>query len=261
MTIATVPRGAIVTGASRGIGRQIAIELGALGCGVLVNYVANEQAAGDAVTAVQQAGGKAVAVKADVSVAADRQKLVDAAIKEFGSLEMLVNNAGVGPSRRDDLLDTTEESFDRVMAIDLKGPFFLSQLAARAMLTNLRDVGGRRGSIVNISSISAYAASVNRGEYCIAKAGVAMMSKLFAVRLARDGINVYEIRPGIIETDMTAGVKQKYDGLITGGLTPIERWGQPADVAAAVKAVAMGLLPFSTGEVINVDGGFHLRSL
>ncbi len=129
------------------------------------------------------------------------------------------------------------------------------------MLTNLRDVGGRRGSIVNISSISAYAASVNRGEYCIAKAGVAMMSKLFAVRLARDGINVYEIRPGIIETDMTAGVKQKYDGLITGGLTPIERWGQPADVAAAVKAVAMGLLPFSTGEVINVDGGFHLRSL
>ncbi|MGC8553028.1 MAG: 3-ketoacyl-ACP reductase [Phycisphaerae bacterium] len=261
MAIATAPRGAIVTGASRGIGRQIAIELGSLGCGVLVNYVANEQAAGEAVAAVQQAGGKAVAVKADVSVAADRQKLVDAAIKEFGSLELLVNNAGVGPSRRDDLLDTTEESFDRVMAIDLKGPFFLSQLAARAMLTNLLDVGGRRGSIVNISSISAYAASVNRGEYCIAKAGVAMMSNLFAVRLARDGINVYEIRPGIIETDMTAGVKQKYDGLISGGLTPIQRWGTPADVAAAVKAVAMGLLAFSTGEVINVDGGFHLRSL
>jgi NAD(P)-dependent dehydrogenase (short-subunit alcohol dehydrogenase family) len=172
-----------------------------------------------------------------------------------------VNNAGIAPLERRDILEAGEESFDRLIGTNLKGPFFLTQACAKQMMANVPDEAGRRGNIITISSISAYTASVNRADYCIAKAGLAMMTSLFAVRLAAMGINVYEIRPGIIQTDMTAGVKDKYDGLIAAGLTPIARWGEPGDVARAVMAIAQGLLPFSTGEVINVDGGFHLRQL
>jgi NAD(P)-dependent dehydrogenase (short-subunit alcohol dehydrogenase family) len=158
---------------------------------------------------------------------------------------------------RADILEATEESFDRVLGINLKGPYFLTQLVARRMV----EQGGPPGKVVIVSSISAYAASVNRGDYCLAKAGLAMMTALYAARLAEYGINVYEIRPGVIATDMTAGVKERYDTLIAGGLTPIPRWGQPEDVGRAVAAVATDALPFSTGQVIDVDGGFHLRTL
>jgi NAD(P)-dependent dehydrogenase (short-subunit alcohol dehydrogenase family) len=184
---------------------------------------------------------------------------VDETYKVFGRVDLLVNNAGIAPSIRADLLEASEESFDRLINTNLKGPYFLTQLVARRML-EMHPIGSPR--IVNITSISAYAASINRGDYCVAKAGLAMMTQLFAARLAEHGINVYEIRPGIIETDMTGPVKAKYDKLILQeGITPIRRWGRPDDVARAVVAVARDLLPFSTGEVINVDGGFHLRRL
>ncbi|NJN83774.1 MAG: 3-ketoacyl-ACP reductase, partial [Caldilineaceae bacterium] len=178
-----------------------------------------------------------------------------------GRIDLLVNNAGMAPRVRLDLLETTEESYDEVMDVNLKGPFFLSQLVARSMIDLLQRQLIERPMIVNISSISAYTASPNRGEYCISKAGMSMMTALFAERLAAHGINVYEIRPGVTETDMTSKVKVTYDALIEDGLTPIRRWGQPDDIARAVSAIAQDLLPFSTGEIINVDGGFHLRRL
>jgi 3-oxoacyl-[acyl-carrier protein] reductase len=200
-------------------------------------------------------------VQADVSEGADRERLVAETLRAFGRIDLLVNNAGIAPEVRADLLEATEESFDRLIAVNLKGPYFLTQRVAREMLRD-RDEAAPAPKIVNITSISAYTASVNRGDYCVAKAGLAMMTKLYAARLAEHGINVYEIRPGVIETDMTGAVKEKYDRLILEqGLTPIRRWGRPDDVARAVVAVATDLLPFSTGEVINVDGGFHLRRL
>lgn len=180
------------------------------------------------------------------------QKLIDT----FGHIDILINNAGVAPKVRMDLLEITEESFDYVMDINLKGTFFLTQQIAKLMIQQ-----NRRGKIINMSSLSAYTVSINRGEYCLSKAGVSMLTKLFAVRLADHGINVYEIRPGIIDTDMTAPAKAKYDELITQGLTPIRRWGTPEDVARAVVALSTDQFDFSTGEVLNVDGGFHLRTL
>jgi NAD(P)-dependent dehydrogenase (short-subunit alcohol dehydrogenase family) len=185
-------------------------------------------------------------------------------IEKFGRIDLLVNNAGVAPKVRADLLDAGEESFDRLFAINLKGPFFLTQLAAKQMLRQAPDEEGFRGRIVNITSISVYTASVNRGDYCMVKAGLAMMTKLFADRLAHDGINVYEIRPGVIATDMTGGVKEKYDKLIIQderGITPIRRWGKPEDIGRAVRAIAEDRFPFSTGACFDVDGGFHLQRL
>jgi NAD(P)-dependent dehydrogenase (short-subunit alcohol dehydrogenase family) len=252
-----VNRVALVTGASRGIGRGIALALAEAGHDVVVNYVSNAEAAQAVVEQARQCGVRAQAVRADVALAADRAQLVAAAYDEFGRVDLLVNNAGVAPSVRADILDATEESFDRVLGINLKGPYFLTQLVARRMI----EQGGPPGKVVIISSISAYAASVNRGDYCLAKAGLAMMTALYAARLAEHGITVCEIRPGIVATDMTGAVKERYDQLIADGLTPIRRWGQPEDVAKAVVAVATDLLPFSTGHVIDVDGGFHLRTL
>jgi len=183
-------------------------------------------------------------------------------VQKYGRLDLLVNNAGVAPTVRADVLDAGEESFDRLYAINLKGPYFLTQLVARQMLKQEKDAEGFRGRIVNITSISVYTASINRGDYCMVKAGLAMMTKLFADRLANDGINVYEIRPGVIATDMTGGVKEKYDKLIIEqGITPIRRWGTPQDVGRAVRAIAEDRFPFSTGAVFDVDGGFHLHRL
>jgi NAD(P)-dependent dehydrogenase (short-subunit alcohol dehydrogenase family) len=179
----------------------------------------------------------------------------------FGRLDVLVNNAGVAPDVRADILQASEESYDRVMNVNVKGPYFLTQAAANWMVRQRSQRPGGWMCIVNISSVSAYAASPSRGEYCLSKAAVSMATRLWAVRLAEFGIGVYEVRPGIIQTDMTAGVKGTYDKRISEGLTPIRRWGQPADVAAAVAICARGQLPFSTGEVLNVDGGFHLRAL
>ena len=254
-------RTVLVTGGSRGIGRGIAVALAAQGWSVVVNYRGNAQAADETVHAVKALGSQALAVQADIGDAHSRERLVQAALDRFGRLDLLVNNAGMAPRMRMDLLETTEASYDEVMAVNLKGPFFLTQRVAHAMIDLLRQNVVSQPAIVNIGSLSAYTSSTNRGEYCISKAGLSMMTALFADRLAEYGINVYEVRPGIVETDMTSGVKAKYDALIGAGLTPMRRWGQPDDVAKAVVAIAEGYLPFSTGEVINVDGGFHLRRL
>ena len=248
---------AIVTGASRGIGRAIALGLADDGWRVAINYARSADAAEEVKRDVEARGGRGLVVQADVSKGEDRKRLVEETSKAFGPIDLLVNNAGVAPDVRADLLEASEESFDRLININLKGPYFLTQLVARAMIEKQTP-----GKIVNVTSVSAYTASTNRGDYCVSKAGLAMMTQLYAARLAGHGINVYEIRPGVIETDMTGPVKEKYDKLIfEQDLTPIRRWGKPEDVAAAVRAVASNLLPFSTGEVINVDGGFHLRRL
>lgn len=247
---------ALVTGASRGIGRGIAIELGRLGWRIAVNYAGNSDAAASTVAAVAEAGGSAFPVQGDVGEEADRARLLDACLEDHGGIDLLVNNAGIAPTVRADILEADESSFDRLMTVNLKGPYFLTQRVARVMLAQ-----EQRGQIVTISSLSAYAASVNRGDYCISKAGLGMLTKLFAARLADEGIRVYEVRPGVIATDMTGPVKEKYDALIADGLSPIRRWGQASDVGRAVAAIARGDFPFSTGEVINVDGGFHLHTL
>lgn len=261
---------ALITGASRGIGRGIALELAKVGFDLVVNYAGNETAARQTAAdcaAVARAATRSIRAEicqADIAAGQDRQRLIAFTRSSFGRLDLLVNNAGVAPSVRADLLEAGEESFDRLMGINVKGPYFLTQLAARWMIEQLGAAGEAKRSrpkIVTISSISAYTASTNRGDYCIAKAGLSMLTPLFASRLAEYGINVYEIRPGIIATDMTGPVKEKYDKLIAEGLTPIKRWGLPEDVGRAVAALAQDALPFSTGEVLNVDGGFHLRRL
>lgn len=262
---------ALITGASRGIGRGIALELAKLGFDLVVNYAGNEEAARvtakDCVSTANVAGKtiRAEICQADISLTTDRHKLIDFTRSTFGRLDLLVNNAGVAPNVRADILEAGEESFDRLMNINVKGPYFLTQLAAKWMIeqttSSLITHHASLPKIITISSISAYTASTNRGDYCIAKAALSMLTPLFAVRLAEHGINVYEIRPGVIATDMTGPVKEKYDKLIADGLTPIQRWGTPEDIGRAVAAIAQDLLPFSTGEVLNVDGGFHLRRL
>jgi 3-oxoacyl-[acyl-carrier protein] reductase len=252
---------AIVTGASRGIGREIALELARRGHAVVVNYANSAAAAMEVVAAIQAAGGQAIAAKANIADSADRANLIQAALAQFGRIDVLVNNAGITSPGRADILSATEENWDTVLGTNLRGPFFLTQAVANEML-RLRAAGTiERGTIINISSISAYTVSTNRGDYCVSKAAIEMLTKLFAARLADDGIAVFEIRPGIIATDMTSAVQEKYDRLIADGLLPIKRWGTPADVAAAVAALVAGAFPYSTGDVFNVDGGFHLRRL
>jgi 3-oxoacyl-[acyl-carrier protein] reductase len=258
MSSATSPRTALVTGGARGIGAAIALELARRGCDVAVLDVIDSAATAGQIEA---AGRRALALSGDVTRADDRAAALAAIERAFGRLDVLVNNAGVAPKVRADILEATEESYDRVMAINLKGPYFLTQAVANWMIRQRAQRPDDWRCIVNISSMSAYTASPARGEYCLSKAGVSMATKLWAACLAEHGIGVYEIRPGVIATDMTAVVKDKYDKLIAEGLTPIRRWGQPADIAQAVAACAAGELKFSTGEVINVDGGFHLRIL
>jgi 3-oxoacyl-[acyl-carrier protein] reductase len=259
---------ALVTGASRGIGRGIAIELARIGHSVAINFISRSDAAEECAVLCRQVAlpGSAAAFQpfqADISRPEDRARLLQSVAQEFGWIDLLVNNAGVTPKVRADILEASEESFDHVVSTNLKGPYFLTQAVANFWIKNFDAIGSRptKPKIVTISSISAYAASVNRGDYCIAKAGLAMMTKLFAARLAAYGINVFEIRPGIVATDMTAPVKDLYERRIADGLTPIRRWGSPEDVGRAVAAVAEGRFPFSTGEVLNVDGGFHLARL
>jgi NAD(P)-dependent dehydrogenase (short-subunit alcohol dehydrogenase family) len=253
---------AIVTGSSRGIGRGIAVELAQYGWHIVINYRSNREAAEEAGEQIKAAGSEALLVKADMAHNADLQALVDATLENFGVISLLVNNAGIGPRQRVDMLEVGEASYDEVMGINLKGPFFLTQRVANEMLTLLEQDAIRTPMIINISSISAYTSSPARAEYCISKAGMSMMTALWADRLAQYGINVYEIRPGIIRTDLTSVVKDKYDRLILDeGLTPIRRWGEPEDIGKAVAAIAEGSFPYSTGEVINVDGGFHLHRL
>jgi NAD(P)-dependent dehydrogenase (short-subunit alcohol dehydrogenase family) len=254
----------LVTGAGRGIGRGVAIELAKLGHAVVINYAGNAGAAEECLRLVREAGGDGITARADVSVSTDRERLVQETLDAYGRIDLLVNNAGVAPSVRADLLEAGEESFDRLINVNLKGPYFLTQIVARRMIEQAQrgDVNAfGLPRIVTITSVSAYAASINRGDYCVAKAGLAMMTALYAARLAEYGVNVYELRPGVIATDMTEGVKEKYDRMIEQGAWPIRRWGRPEDIGRAVAAIARGDFPYSTGEVINIDGGFHLRTL
>ncbi len=252
---------ALITGAGRGIGRGIAVALAEHGWTLVINYRRDAEAAAETMRLVERAGGQAISIPADVASASDRNCLVEKTLERFGRIDLLVNNAGMAPRQRVDILDVGEASYDEVLAVNLKGPFFLTQCVVRAMIELLKAGVIERPKIVNIGSMSAYTSSSNRAEYCLSKAGLAMMTALYADRLAEYGIHVYEVRPGIIETDMTSVAKAKYDRLIAEGLTPIRRWGEPDDVARAVVAIAEGYFPFSTGEVINVDGGFHLRRL
>jgi NAD(P)-dependent dehydrogenase (short-subunit alcohol dehydrogenase family) len=247
---------ALVTGGSRGIGRGICLELAKHGYAVAINYAGNEAAAVE----TQRLIGPAVQTllcRADIGDAADRDRLVDDVMRHWGRIDVLVNNAGITSVGRRDLLEATEESWERVLAVNLKGPFFLSQRVAQEMLRLGPSLA--RPAIVNISSLSAYSVSLNRGDYCISKTGLGVVTQLFALRLAEHGIRVYEVRPGVIDTDMTAAARERYTHLIAEGLTPIRRWGTAADVGQAVAALAAGAIPFSTGEVVNVDGGFHIR--
>jgi len=250
---------AIVTGGSRGIGRAISLALGNLGWQVVINYNTNQQAAIETVKAIK--GGKGIVVQANIATAEDREKLVQQTLAKFDRIDLLVNNAGIAPDQRRDLLEMSIESYEKVMGVNLTGPFFLTQRVAHEMIAAAAEKTNPSPQIININSISAYTSSTSRGEYSLSKAGMAMMTTLFAHRLSEYGIGVYEIRPGIIETDMTEAVKSKYNKLFAEGLIPIQRWGTPDDVAKTVIAIVEGYFPYSTGEVFNVDGGFHLRRL
>ena len=260
--IMTQPRVALVTGGSRGIGRGIVNELAALGLSVVVNYRSNAEAAEAARAEAERRGApKAIALQADVADLEQGRRLLAETLSTFGRLDVLVNNAGVAPEVRRDLLETTPESYDRALGTNLRGPFFLTQAVARAMIDEVRAGRSADPAILFITSISSETASINRGEYCVAKAGLSMVAQLFAVRLAAEGIRVHEVRPGLIATDMTAPVRAAYDERIAAGLVPIARWGTPEDVGRAVAALVSGGFPYSTGGVFYVDGGMHLRRL
>ncbi|MEO8482574.1 MAG: 3-ketoacyl-ACP reductase [Acidobacteriota bacterium] len=265
MPDATVPV-ALVTGASRGLGRGIALRLARDGFSLAINYIGNAAAAADTVAhceiAATSPGQRFVAIQADIGVAPDRERLVADTIDQLGRIDALVNNAGIAPRERADITEASEASFEALIRTNLQGPYFLTQAVARHWLRGAGASALSTGfKIVFVTSISANTASVNRGDYCISKAGLAMAAQLWATRLAADNIQVVEVRPGIMATDMTAGVKDKYDQLLRDGIVPQRRWGTPEDVALAVAAVLTGSLPFSTGAVIPVDGGFHLRRL
>lgn len=254
---------ALVTGGSRGIGRATCIELAKCGYGVLVNFNENLSAAEKTREAVQQYGVPAEICQGDITAKSHRDLLVQFTMERFGRIDLLVNNAGIAPTDRRDVLDTQEESFDTILNANLRAPYFLTQRVAREMIDLIEAGTMKSASIVNISSLRSYTAAKNYGEYCISKAGLSMVTKLFAVRLAEYGIHVHEISPGIIETDMTSSdsVKEYYNGKLSAGMSPINRWGRPSEVALAVAAIAKGHFPFSTGSVFHVDGGWHLREL
>ncbi len=253
---------ASVTGSRRGIGLAIAEELGRSGYAVLLSDVVPAEEAAPVVDGLRLQGIDADYIRCDISRTEDRRHFADEVRARYGRLDVHVNNAGVAPRVRLDLLETTEESYDFLMDINLKGTFFMCQAAANLMLEFQKaEAEDYTPRIVNIASMSAYTSSTNRGEYCISKAGISMVTKLFADRLAEEGIPVFEVRPGIILTDMTAVVREKYEKLIADGVTPIRRFGQPKDVADCVMAAVSGRLDFATGQVLNADGGFHIRRL
>ena len=247
---------AIVTGAAGGIGYAVAQLMSEKGCKV----AAMDIVPADAVAEKFEGMDNVIYVQGDLSKGEDRQNILDEAVKAFGNVNVLVNVAGVAPTVRADILEMTEESYDRVMNINTKGTMFLTQLVANHMKENVKE-GEMNGAIVNISSMSGYTSSTSRGEYCVSKAGVSMITKLFADRLAEYNITVNEVRPGIIMTGMTSTVKEKYDNLIAGGLLPIKRWGMPEDIAKAVYVLANGDLGYTTGQSVDVDGGFHIHRL
>ena len=253
---------AAVTGSRRGIGLAIAKTLARMGYSVVLSGTRSEEETRDVLDALVEEGLDASYLRCDISDRSYRQAFFEEIDHRFGRLDILVNNGGVAPKERRDVIETSEESFDYVVGTNLKGTFFMTQLAARYMIelqaASLEDYAPR---IVNVSSISAYTSSVNRGEYCVSKAGISMVTQLFADCLAEYGIPVFEVRPGIILTDMTSAVAEAYEKRIADGLTPIRRMGLPQDVANCVAALASGMLDFATGQVINADGGFHIRRL
>jgi NAD(P)-dependent dehydrogenase (short-subunit alcohol dehydrogenase family) len=261
MNMANARKVALVTGGSRGIGLGVARELARSGFDLAINGRREPGDVAPVVAELRALGVDVLYCKTDVAELADHRQMLDAVRNRFGRLDVLVNNAGVAPEVRADILDATPESFDRLMRINLRGPYFLTQAAARWMVEQRKADAKFRGCVVNVSSVSATVASVNRGDYCISKAGVAMATQLWAARLAEFGIDVYEVRPGIIATDMTAGVKEKYDKLIAEGLTVEDRWGTPQDVGRAVAVLARGEMPYATGQILNIDGGLTLRRL
>lgn len=254
-------RVALVTGGTRGIGYGIARALSADGFDLALCGRRGREEVRDALDALSVDGTEVLYVPADVSDRGDQAKLLDAVRTRFGRLDVLVNNAGVAPHHRTDILEATEESYDRVLGVNLRGPYFLTQSVARWMLEARREDPDLVASIVFVTSISSTVASPSRGEYCISKAGLSMAAQLWSVRLAEEGISVYEVRPGIIRTDMTSGVTEKYDRLIENGLIPQRRWGLPDDVGKAVAMLARGDLPYSTGHIIMVEGGMTLNRL
>jgi NAD(P)-dependent dehydrogenase (short-subunit alcohol dehydrogenase family) len=252
---------AIITGAGRGIGRGIAIQLARAGWTIVINDIGNPDPPAETLDLVRQEGSDGLVVLANITLAEDRQKILDQTIAKFGQIDLLVNNAGIGPRVRVDILETTEESMNEVLGVNTIGPFFLTQLVSKKMIELISQKKMSQAKIINIGSMSAYTSSTSRAEYCISKAAVSMNTLLFADRLAAEGINVYEIRPGIIKTPLTEIVKDKYDKLISEGLLPIKRWGLPEDIAKAIVAIAEDYLPYSTGQVIDVDGGYHIHRL
>jgi 3-oxoacyl-[acyl-carrier protein] reductase len=252
---------AFVTGGTRGIGLGIALELAKAGFDLAINGMRKEEMVSDVLTQLKSFGSKVIYCHGDISSISDRESMLKNIKKEFGIINILVNNAGVAPKERNDLLITTAESFDYVVNTNLKGTFFLTQAFANWMIDLKMENDSFEGKIINITSISASVASVNRGEYCISKAGLGMVTQLFAVRLGEFDIPVYEIRPGIIKTDMTAGVKEKYDNLLSKGLSLQSRWGMPEDIGKAVSSLAKGDFLYSTGQVFVVDGGITVARL
>ena len=252
---------ALITGGSRGIGYGIALQLAAEGYDLVINGVREAEAVNKQVQELQSKGVRVLYCQANISSASDRTRMLDEINAFYGRIDILINNAGIAPRERKDILDASEESFTELIDTNLKGPYFLTQSVARWMIAQKNEKQDFNGCIVNISSISAIVASVNRGEYCVAKAGLSMATQLFAARLGEFNIPVYEVRPGIIHTDMTAGVTEKYDKLIGDGLTLQKRWGFPEDVGKAVLALVKGYLPYSTGQIINVEGGMLTHRL
>jgi len=252
---------ALVTGGSRGIGLGIARQLAGQGFDLAINGMRPEAGVQDVLEELRGLGAKVIYVRGDIGSSDDRQAMISSVREQLGSLNWLVNNAGVAPKQRLDLLETTEESFDHVVGTNLRGAFFLSQLAARWLVEQKQADPSFKGGIINVSSISATVVSINRGEYCIAKAGLSMATQLFATRLGEYDLPVYEVRPGVIKTDMTAGVTGKYDKLIAEGLCVTPRWGFPDDIGKAVGALARGDFPYSTGQVLMVDGGLTIPRL
>lgn len=252
---------ALITGGSRGIGLGIAQHLASKGFDLAINGVREASAVKETLDSLRQLGAEILYCRGDISSSHDRARMMHEVKGHFGRLNVLVNNAGVAPKERRDVLETSEESFDYVVGTNLKGNYFLTQAAANWMVEQKKAWATFEACIINVSSISATVASVNRGEYCVSKAGLSMVTQLFAVRLGEFGIPVFEVRPGVISTDMTAGVKEKYDRLIEGGLTVQKRWGLPDDVGKAVAALASGDFPYSTGHVIMVDGGLTIPRL
>ncbi|HIR84803.1 MAG TPA: 3-ketoacyl-ACP reductase [Candidatus Galloscillospira excrementavium] len=251
---------AIVTGGSRGIGFAIAKQLGQDGFNIVIMDMNDQSAYQDNLDQLTAQGTEYLYLKGNICDAGDRQRLIDETVAKFGGIHVLVNNAGVSPKVRADLLEMSEESFDRVVGINTKGNMFMTQAVAKQMLKQ-DYIGRKRGTIVNISSCSAVVSSISRGEYCVSKAGVSMLTTLYADRLAPEGILVHEVRPGVIATDMTATVKEKYDKMFADGLFPIARWGTPEDIAGVVSAFCSDKFTYTTGNYVDVDGGFHIQRL